>query len=294
MSDWEGVTEFVAVVESQGFTAAAKVLNTSVAQVSRKISALEARLGAKLLHRTTRKVSVTEAGHTYYAHCRGLVEGLREAERALSQLNNIPQGKLKITTSITYGEHIIAPLLNEFLAQYPKIELDFVLSNQNLDLIEQDFDLAIRLGHLEDSSMMAKRLASRQVKVCAAPGYVEKYGEPHSLSELEQHNCLIGQSQYWRFQQSQSGNKAIDKSVRVTGNLRCNSGIALLDAAINGIGLVQLPDFYVDEAIEQGKLIEVLVPYRESQQGIWAVYPNNRHLSVKVSQLITFLSERLA
>lgn len=289
MIDWEGVTEFVAVAEAQSFTGAARALDTSVAQISRKVAALEDRLSIKLLIRTTRKVSVTEAGQTYYQHCRHLVEGLKQADRAITELNATPQGRLKITSSVTYGEQLIAPLLSDFMLMYPQLELELILSNQTLDLVEQDFDLAIRLGRLTDSTMMAKRLSSRQVRVCASPGYIEKHGEPHTLSELSQHNCLVGSLPIWRFIENKK-----EKSIRVKGSVHCNSGAALTNAALKGLGIVQLPDFYVQESMDKGDLVEILVPYREPKEGIWAVYPNNRHLSTKVRLLVEFLAKELA
>lgn len=287
--DWEGVTEFVAVAEAQSFTGAARALDTSVAQISRKVAALEDRLSIKLLIRTTRKVSVTEAGQTYYQHCRHLVEGLKQADRAITELNAIPQGRLKITSSVTYGEQVIAPLLSDFMLMYPQLELELVLSNQTLDLVEQDFDLAIRLGRLTDSTMIAKRLSSRQVRVCAAPSYIDKHGEPHTLSELSQHNCLVGSLPIWRFIENKK-----EKSVRVKGSVHCNSGMALTNAALKGLGIVQLPDFYVQESMDKGELVEILVPYREPKEGIWAVYPHNRHPSTKVRLLVEFLAQELA
>ncbi len=289
MINWDGITEFVTVVEAQSFTKAAKVLDTSVAQISRKVAALENRLAIKLLIRTTRKVAVTEAGQTYYQHCCYLVDGLKQADRAITEFNTTPQGRLRITSSVTYGEQLIAPLLNNFLLLYPQLELELVLTNQTLDLIEQDFDLAIRLGRLSDSSLMAKRLSSRQVRVCASPHYLEKYGEPVTLSELSQHNCLIGSLPIWRFMDSKK-----EKSIKVRGSIHCNSGIALVNAALKGIGIIQLPDFYVQESIDKGKLVEILMPYREPKEGIWAVYPNNRHLSTKVRLLVEFLAKELA
>lgn len=288
MTQWDGIAEFVAVSEAQSFTQAAVALNTSVAQISRKVAGLENRLAIKLLNRTTRKISLTEAGHTYYQHCRYLIDGLTQAERAISDISEAVKGRLKITTSVTYGEQIIGPLLHDFLRQYPELELELVLSNQMFDLIEQNIDLAIRLGRLTDSTLVAKRLSSRQIKVCAAPSYLEKYGEPHSLSELSDHSCLVGQLPIWRF--SEQGR---EKNIRIKGKVRCNSGIALVDAALKGFGIVQLPDFYLEQGLNSGQLIEILTPYREPREGIWAVYPNNRHLSTKVRLLVDFLAKQL-
>ncbi|RTR30181.1 LysR substrate-binding domain-containing protein [Shewanella atlantica] len=288
MFNWEGVSEFVAVAEAESFTKAAKRLGISTAQVSRQVSALETRMATKLFHRTTRKVSVTEVGRIYYQHCRQVLDGLEEAERAITNLQSTPRGLLKITAPVTYGERTLAPLVNDFIAKYPELEVKVSLTNQKVDLIDEGYDLAIRLGQLEDSSMMAKRLGSRTQYVCASPDYVSTSGIPHSLSELEQHNCLQGTLDYWRFQENGK-----TRNVRVKGNLSCNSGHALVDAAIKGIGIIQLPDYYVLPYLEDGQLIPLLEQNRQPDEGIWALYPHNRHLSPKVRMLLDYLSEAL-
>lgn len=286
---WDGVTEFVAVVETHSFTAAANLLGISTAQVSRQVSALETRLSAKLLYRTTRKVSVTEVGTLYYQYCRQVLDGLEDAERAVAQLASRPKGRLKMTAPVTYGEKTIAPLVNQFLLRYPELEVALNLTNQTLDLIDGGYDLAIRLGRLEDSTMMAKQLASRSLYVCASPEYLASHGTPYSLSELDRHNCLRGTLDYWRFNEAGKS-----RNIRVRGNLRCNSGHALVDAALKGIGLVQLPDYYVLKHIEEGRLISLLEQHHELGEGVWALYPHNRHLSPKVRMLVDFLSEAIA
>lgn len=288
MANWEGVSEFVAVAESFSFTAAATKLKTSTAQVSRRVSALEERLAVKLLNRTTRKVTLTEAGQVYFQQCRHLIEGLEHAELAVSQLQSSPTGLIKVTAPATYGERYLAPLLNEFIEQYPQLDLDLILTNQKLDLIESGIDIAIRLGRLEDSTLVAKRLTSRQLHICASPKYIDKYGEPHTLSELNNHQCLVGSLQHWRFK-----DKNREKSIRVTGRIKCNSGYALYDAAKRGLGLVQLPGYYVQDAINSGELVEVLKQYRNNREGIWALYPQNRNLSPKIRLLIEFLATKL-
>ncbi|WP_159737232.1 LysR family transcriptional regulator [Vibrio atypicus] len=288
MANWEGVSEFVGVAETQSFTAAAKKLDTSVAQISRRVSALEERLAVKLFNRTTRKVSLTEAGQLYYQQCKHLVEGLELAELAVTQMQSTPKGLLKVTAPVTYGEQHLAPLLHQFLEIHPQVDLDLMLTNQKLDLIEMGVDVAIRLGRLQDSSLIAKRLSTRQLYVCASPKYLERYGEPHTLSELSKHECLVGSVDYWRFRDAKG-----EKSLRVSGRIHCNSGFALLDAAKRGLGLVQLPDDYVQTALDSGELVEVLSDYRDEREGIWALYPQNRNLSPKVRLLIDFLAERL-
>ena len=288
MANWQGVTEFVSVAESKSFTAAAQKLATSTAQISRKVSGLESRLGVKLLNRTTRMVTLTEAGRVYFQQCQPLIEGLALAELTLSQMQLVPQGILKITAPVTYGERHLAPLLNQFLADYPQLELELILTNRKLDLLESGIDLAIRLGRLQDSRMIARRLADRQLYLCASPAYLERFGEPHSLSELSHHQCLVGSVNYWRFQE-----QGTERSLRISGRIKCNSGYALCDAAMRGLGLVQLPDYYVGQALKDGALVEVLPQYRDLKEGIWALYPENRNLSPKVRLLLDYLSEQL-
>ncbi|MEZ9230501.1 LysR family transcriptional regulator [Vibrio amylolyticus] len=288
MANWEGVTEFVAVAETSSFTTAAKKLKTSVAQVSRRVSALEDRLAVKLLHRTTRKVTLSEAGQLYFQQCKHLVEGLEIAELAVTQMQTSPKGLLKVTAPVTYGETHLAPLIHQFLSLYPQIDLELTLSNQKLDLIEQGVDVAIRLGRLEDSTLIAKRLSERQLYVCASPDYLERNGEPHTLSELNRHSCLVGSFEHWRFRV-----QGRETPIRVSGRIKCNSGLSLLDAAKRHLGLVQLPDYYVNHDLESGELVEVLSDFRDEKEGIWAVYPQNRNLSPKVRLLIDFLSDKL-
>ncbi|WP_111642854.1 LysR substrate-binding domain-containing protein [Marinimicrobium alkaliphilum] len=288
MANWEGINEFAAVADAGSFTEAARRLGTSVANVSRRVSTLEARLDAKLLQRTTRRVSLTEEGRIYHRHCRQVLENLEEAERAVSRLHTQPVGQLRLTAPLSYGERYIAPLVNEFAQQHPALNIELKLNNQKLDLIDEGLDLAIRLGVLEDSRLVARKLSSRAQYVCAAPAYLARHGQPHTLSELDQHNCLLGTLDYWRFME-----KGKTRTIRVKGSLRCNSGPALVDAALKGIGLVQLPDYYVGRPIEQGELVPLLTQYPPMSEGIWALYPTNRHLSSKVRLLIEFLAERL-
>ena len=288
MAIWEGVNEFVCVAETKSFTLAAERLGISVVKVSRKVSALEASLSVKLLHRTTRKVSLTDAGKLYYQNCKPLVEGLEQAELAVTHMQQQAKGLIRVTAPTTYGERFIGPMINDFLLLHPQLDIELIFTNRQLDLIEQNIDVAVRLGKLNDSSMIAKRLASRQLYVCASPRYIEKHGEPYTLSELNQHQCLAGTLSYWRFKEDGKS-----RTMQINGRMNCNSGQVLYDSALKGVGLVQLPDYYVHHALEQGKLVEVLSRYRESKEGIWALYPHNRQLSYKVKLLIEFLEGRL-
>lgn len=294
---WDGISEFVYVADYESFTRAAKELGISTAQVSRQISALEKRLSIKLLYRTTRQVSLTEEGRVFYQHCRGVLDGLDAAEQAVSNLQSKPQGRIKLTAPVTYGEQQLLPLVNDFMVQYRDIEVTAFLSNQKIDLIDGGYDLAIRIGKLSDSTMMAKKLSRRTNFVCAAPAYLEKYGIPHSLSDLSQHNCLLGTRDYWHFIEDgkiDSGKNADkEKNLRVSGSVQYNSGHSLVDAALKGLGIVQLPDYYVQKYLASGELVSLLNNYREPEESIWAVYPHNRHLSPKIRLLVDYLAEHL-
>jgi DNA-binding transcriptional LysR family regulator len=285
MMKLDGIYEFVYVAQTNSFTQAAIRLEISTAQVSRQVSALEKRLNSKLLYRTTRKVSLTQEGEIFYQHCQRALDGLDEAQRAIGQLQSQPQGKIKLTAPVTYGEQQILPLINNFIQQFPKVEVSAYLSNQQVSLVEEGYDLAIRLGKLQDSSMIAKKLANRINYVCASPAYLKIFGTPKSLVDLQQHNCLLGTLNHWRFQQN---NKEL--SIKVSGSLRYNSGIGLLDAALKGLGLVQLPDYYVHQHIADGQLITLLDSMTVQDEGVWAVYPFNRQLSPKIKQLVEFLA----
>ena len=288
MKQWIGISEFVAVAELQSFTKAAKQLGISVAQVSRNIAELEAAVAIKLLYRSTRSVSLTEEGQLYLQHCRHLVASLEEANRTLANLKATPQGQIKLTAPVFYGETHIAPLLHDFMQQYPDTELDLHLSNNKLDLVQGGFDLAIRLGTLESSSLIARKLASRTQSVVASPTYLAQFGTPTNLAELAAHQCLTGTVAQWRFMQH-----GTVVQFKPQGRIVCNSGVALLDAALKGLGLVQLPDYYVGDKLQRGELIAVLNELRQPDDGIWALYPQNRHLSAKVRVLVDYLATQL-
>lgn len=287
--NFDGISEFVYVAETTSFTQAAKKLNISTAHVSRRITALEQRLNVKLLYRTTRKVSLTQEGQIFYQHCRSVLDGIEEAERVVTNLQQKPQGHIKLTAPVTYGEQKILPLVNDFIQKHSEVQVSAYLSNQKVDMVEQGFDLAIRLGKLADSTLMAKKLGSRTNYLCASPQYLEKYGMPHSLSELNDHSCLLGTLDYWRFKVAGK-----EKTIKVKGSLRYNNGTGLTDAALKGLGIVQLPDYYVKDFIAQGKLLPLLSQFQEADEGIWAVYPHNRQLSPKIRALVDYLSEHLA
>ncbi|MCY1334773.1 HTH-type transcriptional regulator PgrR [compost metagenome] len=288
MNRWEGLDEFVAVAETGQFTAAAQRLGVSSSHVSRQIARLEERLQARLLYRSTRKVSLTEAGQTFLQHCQRLQDAREEALRVVSDLSAEPKGLLRMTCAVAYGERYVVPQVNAFMAEHPQLRVEIELSNRQLDLLHEGFDLAIRLGRLSDSRLVATRIAPRVMYLCATPEYLERHGRPQSPGDLAQHNCLIGSSDQWTFLED-----GRETQHRVQGNWRCNSGQAVLDAALRGFGLCQLPDYYVLEHLRSGRLVSLLERHRPPNTAVWALYPQQRHLSPKVRQLVDFLKLEL-
>jgi DNA-binding transcriptional LysR family regulator len=288
MTIWDGINEFVCVVETDSFTAAAKRLEVSVAHISRQVNQLEDRLGAKLLYRTTRKLRLTEVGEVYYQHARKIRDDMQAAERAVMEMEGKPTGKLRITAPVYYGEYFLAPLVNDFLLQYPQLDLELKLTNETVDLVKDGYDLAIRLGTLDSSSLMCRKLARRTQYLCASPAYLADHGTPQTLADLANHRCLGGSLDHWRF--LENGKL---RNWRVGSAWSCNSGLALKDAALKGLGIVQLPDYYVQVALAQGSLVSLLESHRLPDDGVWVVYPQNRHLSPKVRLLVDFLVAQL-
>ena len=284
----EGIAEFCAVADVGNFTGAANKLDTSVAQISRKVASLEKQLGVKLLQRTTRSVSLTEAGTQYFQQAMPALKALEDAQLAVSALQASPQGLIKLTAPVAFGEAFIAPLLNTFMQKYAGISVQCTFSNEKLDIVEQGLDLAIRIGKLEDSTLVAKKLSTRHLFVCGSKGYFKEQGQPKSIDELKEHSLLVGSQPYWRLL---INNKI--QSIPVQGRVRYNSGNALCSAAIAGLGIAQLPGFYVRKALASGQLIELFPEYKDKQEAIWAVFPSNRNVAPKIRLLVDFLAQHL-
>ena len=284
----EGIAEFCAVADVGNFTGAANKLDTSVAQISRKVASLEKQLGVKLLQRTTRSVSLTEAGTQYFQQAMPALKALEDAQLAVSALQASPQGLIKLTAPVAFGEAFIAPLLNTFMQKYSGISVQCTFSNEKLDIVEQGLDLAIRIGKLEDSTLVAKKLATRHLFVCGSRDYFIEQGQPKSIEDLKKHSLLVGSQPYWRLL---IDNKI--QSIPVQGRVRYNSGNALCSAAIAGLGIAQLPGFYVRKALASGELIELFPEYKDKQEAIWAVFPSNRNVAPKIRLLVDFLAQHL-
>ena len=279
-ASWDGIEEFVAVATCMGFKPAAQMLNVSTSHVSRAVTKLENAIGAPLLYRTTRKVSLTDTGRTVLSQCEALIRA-RDELFAVVGGNTEPQGELKITCSTSLGERYISPIVRQFCQDYPKVEITLDLSNRLVDLIAEGFDLAIRTGQLEDSRLISSRVARRQFLVCATPAYLAANGTPDRLDDLKSHNCIIGSSSNWRFRHGGQ-----HETIRPRGNLKCNSGASVLDALLAGAGIGQLPLFYVAPHLESGELVELFADLRPEPEPIWAVYPQARHLQPKVHLLV--------
>lgn len=289
MQHWDRVEAFVEVIRGGSFAAAARQLQVSNSHISRLVSQLEQQLGTQLLYRTTRQIRLTDTGALYFDSCRQLFDGFKEAELLLNHHQGQPAGLLKITAATTFGDRYIAPLVNDFALMYPQIKVSMHFSNRQVDLIDEGFDVGIRMGVLKESTLIARRLCDRKEYLVGSPAYFSRHPAPETLSDLERHNCLIGSRGSWLL--SQNGSR---KDLVVRGNWQANSGPGLLDAALKGMGIAQLPDYYVDEHLASGRLRSVLDSYRYQDTGVWVVYPQQRYLAPKVRFFIDFLVERFA
>jgi DNA-binding transcriptional LysR family regulator len=282
---------FTKVVELSSFAAAARHFGLSPAMVSKHILALEERLGARLLNRTTRRVSPTEIGREFYERSTRIIADLDEAEQAASDSQATPRGLLRVNAPLSFGVRHLAPAIVDYLAACPTVAVDVTLTDRIVDLVEEGVDLAIRIARPADSSLIARQIAPCLVVACAAPDYLAKHGAPHRPADLVGHNCL-GYSYAalrgeWRF----SGPDGV-ASVHVAGRLSANNGDLLRLAALAGEGIVLLPSFLVGDDIAAGQLVTILPGYTPDALAIQAVYPHRRHLSVKVRSFVDFLVAR--
>ncbi|HEX9448311.1 MAG TPA: LysR family transcriptional regulator [Dongiaceae bacterium] len=283
---------FVAVVDARSFSAAALKLRSSKSLVSRQIAALESALGARLFHRTTRSLALTEEGRRYHEQVVRILADIADANQSLSNMQSTPRGLLRVNAPMSFGYLHLAPAVPDFLMQYPEIELDLTMNDRYVDLVEEGVDLALRLGRLADSSLIARKLAPARRVVCASPAYLRDHGVPETPDDLPQHQCLcysnISASDEWRFVR-QNGTPW---PVEVKGRLHANNGDALREAALKGLGLVFLPTFIVGRDLQASTLVSVLTEHVAQDTGLYAVYPHARHLSPKVRAFVDFLATR--
>ena len=294
MDRFTSLRVFSKVVESGSFARAAEHLGMSTTAASRHVADLEAHLQTRLLHRTTRRLSLTETGRGFYERCVQLLADLEEAEQEAARATIEPRGTIKLTASIAFGARFVAPVIAEFLARHRDLRFDVSLSDRTVDLVEDGLDLAIRIGALGSENLVARRLGATRVLPCASPAYVARHGTPRTPEELDRHNCLTyayetTQSQ-WRFRDSDGR----ERSVRVSGNLHSNNGDLLAAAAVRGAGIAFGPSFIVGPDIRAGRLVPLLQDFEAPWLPIFAVYPSRKHLSAKVRVFVDFLGERFA
>ncbi len=291
MDTLKGMAVFARVVEKGSFSAAARDLRLAKSTVSKQVAALEQRLGARLLNRTTRRLSPTEVGLAYYERCTRIIAEVEEAELAVSRLQLEPRGTLRLNAPMSFGNLHVAPVIADFMNAYPELTVDMTLNDRMVDLVDEGFDVAVRIGRLADSTLIAKKIAPSRLVVCAAPEYWLAHGIPARPQDIGNHNCLIYSNlrnpHEWTFQTADGA-----KTVSITGKLRANNGEALHAAALKGYGVYLGPTFIVGRDLRSGRLQAVLQEFEARNHFIHAVYPHSRHLSVKVRAFVDFLAGR--
>lgn len=285
MKGAQGVLEFARVVEAGSFSAAARQLGMSKAYVSQQISQLEGRMGVRLLQRTTRKLSLTEAGEVYFRYAQEVARQLSEGEERVRDFQESPKGRIRASlVDGGLGEWYLAPVLARFAAQNPGVELDLDLSSRLVDLVEEGFDFAIRVGHLADSSLIARKLTSFRFGLYASPRYLEREGVISTPEQLRDHNCLTGATARWAFTR---GERTVE--IKPQGALHIKSGQALISAATEGLGIVRTASFYAEKALAAGNVVEVLPDWTREKTPVWIVSPSGRNVPRRVSCAINFL-----
>lgn len=289
-----GMNAFVTVVETGSFVRAAARLGTSTSTLSRQIAELEQHLGARLLNRTTRRLSLTEGGQAYYERAVQLLADLDETEALAGAASAAPRGTLRLTCSHALGVQRIAPAIAGFAVRYPEVRFEVSVSDRIVDLVEEGFDLAIRIGQVGSDQLVARRLGAMRLLVCASPGYLAAHGTPTAPADLAGHSVITymysPNPRLWRLIDREGG----AHEVRVTGALHSNSGDLAIAAASAGLGVIFEPDFMVQPALQSGALVRLLPAFESAPGEIWAVYPSRRHLSAKVRLFVDYLAQRFA
>jgi DNA-binding transcriptional LysR family regulator len=285
---------FSRVVEAGSISGAAQQLDIAKSAVSRRLAELESRLGAQLLHRTTRRLNLTDSGRAFLERAQSILADLDEAEAAVSQAHTALKGRLRVALPLSFGLLHLAPLIEEFMALHPDVEFDLDFNDRQIDLMQEGFDLAIRIANLPDSSMIARRLSPIRHLLSASPAYLAKHGTPTQPQDLQHHVCLaysnLANPGVWHYRTSDG----VTGSVQVPVKLKANNGDFLCQAALTGHGLILHPTFYLREALHSGALVPVLTDIVWPELNAYAVYPPTRHLSSRVRALVDFLAQRFA
>jgi DNA-binding transcriptional LysR family regulator len=288
----EDMRIFAAAVDVGSFTGAATRLGLTKQFVSKRVMALEAQLGARLLVRTTRRLSVTQVGRAYYDRVVRILDDVEDAERAVASDNAQPRGTLRLTAPMSFGTMHLGPVIPEFMKRCEEVSLEIDLNDRTVDLVGEGYDMGVRIGVLSDSSLIARRIAPFEIVTCCSPDYLARKGRPATPDALKQHDCLVyghSKSVDWLF--TIHGRA---RPVPVSGRIRVNNGELARDAAVAGLGVTALPTFIVDEAIAAGTLVKVLEDFEPPAGGVFAVYPQHRQSSAAVRAFADFLVERFA
>ncbi len=293
MNKFQEMRVFTAVVDAASFIAAAEALGMSKAAVSRHVSELEQRLGVRLMHRTTRKLSLTPEGEVFLARCRDILASVEASEAEISTRRVTASGLLKISVPVSFGVRHLAPLWGPFLDAHPQVTLDVQLADRVADLVDEGFDMAVRIADLPDSSLVSRRLASTRLVLCASPGYLKRRGKPRHPSDLAQHDIvgysLMAMGDQWQFTGPEG-----PVSVKVRPRMWSNNGDTCIATVLRGGGIQLQPDFLVGEDLARGHLVEVLPRFRSAELGVYAVYPSRKFVLPKVRAMVDYLSAQLA
>ena len=290
MEGFGAIPVFVAVVENGGFSAAARTLGISKSAVSKRINQLEAHLGVRLLHRTTRKLSLTEAGERYFEHAAQALTAAGQAEDAVTELQGEPQGNLKISSPMSFGRLHVAPLIPKLLQRYPKLQIDLVMDDRKVDLVAGGFDVAIRAGNLPASTLIARKLAPVRQVLCASPDYIDRYGLPGTPAELSGHNCVLYSYSSDAGEWTLIGESG-PETVTVSGSYQVNNSEALLEALREGVGIGRLPTFVAGPDLKTGQLVKLFESYSLPAFTLYAVFPERQYLPAKVRAFLDFAIE---
>ena len=293
MDRLNAMSTFVQVVENQSFTVAAERLGLSRAQVSKSVMLLEAHLGTRLLNRTTRRIGLTDSGRIYYQRCREILDEIDEAEECAREDNAEPRGVLTVGAPSSFGRLHLQPLIPAFLARYPGVQLSLSLADRFLDVVGEGFDVAVRIAELEDSSLIARRLAPCRRVLCASPGYLRRNGTPRVPQDLAIHACLVYSNDLRPDTWALHGPAGVER-ITVNGPVCADNGDVLCAAAEAGLGVTLLPTFIVGESLRAGRLLPVLEDYCPPDLSINAVYPSRRFLAAKVRSFVDFVAEAFA
>ena len=290
MKSFGNTLAFAKVAKYLSYSKAAKELGVSKSYISKSIQQLEDEVGQKLLNRSTRLVKLTREGEKFYEICLESIYAIENAKNNIKETVQIPRGLLRITAAGAFAEEHVTSVATKLLSKYPDLKIDLNLSEKIVHLVEDNFDLGIRVGHLYDSSMIAKRVATRREFVCTTKKYLARCGEPKTPEELKEHNCLTSNNNQWHFKDRQS-----EYTIKVSGNFSSNSGRVLLKSCLSDTGIVKLPESYVGPYLESGELVSLLSPYLGQETPIWAIYPPTKNKSVNVAyfidELVTHISQ---